>query len=75
MRGLGVRVGALKGGSSADTKEAVSSGLSFTLSGTSSCSITGRRKLIEGVTALAAGRRGGLGVDVTSTARFDRVAS
>ena len=75
MRGLGVRVGILEGGSSAETNEAASSGLSFTLSSASSCSITGRRKLIEGVTALATGRRGGSGSAVTSTGTFERVAS
>lgn len=70
-----MRVGTLEGGSSADTKEAASSGLSFTLSGASSCSITGSRKLIEGVTALAAGRWDGSGVEVASTDTSERVAS
>ena len=57
MRGLGVRVGPLEQGSSAETKEAASLGLSFVLlSGASSSSITGRRRLIEGVIVLEAER-------------------
>ena len=52
-----MRVEPFEGGSKAETKDAASSGLSRTLSGASSSSITGRRRSIAGPAVLEPERK------------------